>query len=162
MNDALGARIRPATVADAEAVARLHIDAREEAYADLVPAEVLARRRAGTLEWIERWRQQLGEAVTRTFVAENETGLIGFSTVGPSRSDDFTAGEELWALYVRASWWGRGVGHALVTVALGEGPACLWVLRGNDRAAAFYRNHGFVEDGATQDCDLGVELRMTR
>jgi GNAT superfamily N-acetyltransferase len=148
-------------VSDAEAVARLHADSRDEAYAELVPAQVLSRRRADILDWIERWERQLSAPGARTFVAENETGLVGFATVTPAR-DDSTNGEELRALYVRAAWWGRGLGHALITAGLGQGPASLWVLVGNDRAIDFYRSHGFVEDGSTQECDLGIELRMVR
>jgi ribosomal protein S18 acetylase RimI-like enzyme len=46
--------------------------------------------------------------------------------------------------------------------AIGDRPAYLWVLEGNDRAVAFYRRHGFTEDGGRKlEPDTGlVEIRM--
>lgn len=162
MHRALGARIRRATPDDAEALAHLHVDVWEDAYANLVADELLARRRADLPDWIERWRRQLSDPSVTTVVAENETGLIGFASVGPPREDDVGVELELWALYVRASWWGLGIGHALVVASIDEDPSYLWVLEGNDRAIAFYRRHGFTEDGSTKACDFGIEVRMVR
>ncbi len=162
MQSALGARIRSASAADAEALAFLHLDVWEDAYADLMPATVFAERRAGIDERIDRWRSQLTDGPLRTLVAENETGLIGFSGVGVPRDDDVDVPLELWGLYVRAGWWGTGIGHALLVAAVGEEPACLWVLDGNERAIGFYRRHGFGEDGATRTGRVGRELRMLR
>ncbi len=87
------------------------------------------------------------EAPSRPIVAEISDGLLGFAGVGPPRAEDVTVDEELWALYVRAPWWGKRLGHALLMAAMADRPAYLWVLRGNDRAIAFYRKHGFAEDG---------------
>ena len=36
----------------------------------------------------------------------------------------------------------------LLTEVLGDAPALLWVLHGNERAEAFYRRHGFQAFGA--------------
>lgn len=166
MLPALGARIRAATAADAEALALLHLDAWEDAYATLLPENVLTDRRATVFERIERWQRQLEEPSSRTIVAENETGLVGFATVGPPRTADVTGDvggeQELRALYVRAAWWGRGIGHALLAVSLTDRPACLWVLKDNDRAIAFFRKHRFVEDGTTRAGHYGTEIRMVR
>jgi hypothetical protein len=62
----------------------------------------------------------------------------------PFPADDLNADEELWALYVRASWLGQAVG-ARTADGGPERPAYLWVLRGN-RTIAFSREHGFAED----------------
>jgi len=157
-----GVTIRSTVADDAEALARLQVDVWEDAYADLMPATVLDERRATIAERIDRWRRILDEAQTRTTVAEFSAGLIGFASVGPPRADDVNVDEELWALYVQASWWGKRLGHALLMAALAERPAYLWVLRGNDRAIAFYRKHGFAGDGVTRTDDYGTELRMVR
>ena len=47
---------------------------------------------------------------------------------------------------------------------IGDRPAYLWVLEGNDRAAAFYRRHGFTDEGGRKpEPDTGVvEIRMAR
>jgi ribosomal protein S18 acetylase RimI-like enzyme len=157
-----GVRIRAVALDDAEELARLHVDVWEDAYRDLMPATVFEERRATIPERVDRWRRAITEGPARTLVAESSTGLVGFSSVGKPRDDDVAVGEELWALYVRAQWWDKRAGHALLVAALADRPAYLWVLRGNDRAITFYRKHGFAEDGVTRRDDHGVELRMVR
>ncbi|TQM55197.1 GNAT family N-acetyltransferase [Humibacillus xanthopallidus] len=156
-----GVTIRQAVPDDAEALAHLHVLVWEEAYSSLMPASIFESRRATVPRRIEAWRQNLTTPAARTIVAEDPHGLVGFASVGPPR-DDVGVDDELWALYVRASGWGTGVGHALLTEALGDRPAYLWVLRGNERAIDFYRRHGFVEDGAVRSDEYGTEDRMVR
>lgn len=153
--------IRPAVPDDAEALAHLHVLVWEEAYSSLMPASIFQTRRATIPQRIENWRRNLTVAAARTVVAEDASGLVGFASVGPPR-DAVEVDDELWALYVRASRWGTGVGHALLTEAIGDRTASLWVLRGNERAIAFYRRHGFVEDGAVRSDEYGTEDRMVR
>lgn len=154
--------IRPAVPDDAGALARLQIDVWEDAYRDLMPAEVFEERRATIEQRVDRWQGILAEGVSSSTVAEVAGGLIGFASIGPPRAGDVGVDEELWALYVLASWWGRQVGHRLLMSTLADRPAYLWVLRGNDRAISFYRNHGFTQDGATRTDEHGTELRMVR
>ena len=154
--------VRPAVADDADALGLLHIDVWEDAYSDLMPVGVFQERRASIPELIARWRRQLAHPLARTTVAEYAGGLVGFISVGPPQADDVDVDEELYALYVRAPWWGSGLGAALLTSALAQRPAYLWVLGGNDRAIAFYGKHGFVEDGVTRAGQYGTELRMTR
>ena len=66
------------------------------------------------------------------------------------------------ALYVRASVYGTGIGHALCAAALGSDPAYLWVLDGNERALRFYERQGFGLDGTTKPEDVGLDRRMVR
>jgi GNAT superfamily N-acetyltransferase len=69
---------------------------------------------------------------------------------------------QLFALYVRAAWWGTGIGHALFVSAVGDRSACLWVLEGNDRVIRFYERQGFRFDGAGEDEPYGRRVRMVR
>jgi GNAT superfamily N-acetyltransferase len=162
MRASQGATVREAVPDDGEALTHLHIEVWEHAYSSLMPASIFESRRATVPERIEAWRQNLTDGPARTIVADEPDGLVGFASVGPPRSEDVDVEEELWALYVRAARWGTGVGRALLTEALGDRPACLWVLRGNHRATAFYRRHGFAEDGVARSDEYGVELRMVR
>ena len=157
-----GVEIRPAVPDDADLLARLQVDVWEDAYGDLMPATVFEERRATVTDRVDRWRQILDGGASRTTVAEVEGELIGFASIGPPRDDDVTVDEELWALYVLASWWGRHVGHRLMGSTLADRPAYLWVLHGNDRAISFYQKLGFVSDGVTRTDEHGVELRMAR
>lgn len=157
--------IRPTTVEDAEALTDLHLDAWEEAYTGLIPADVLAARRADRDVRVERWREIVAGGENLQRVAVDERGrLLGFATVGAGR-DEPEPGlpqRELMALYVRAEVYGAGVGHALLAAALGPDPAYLWVLDGNDRAIRFYQRQGFAFDGRTKTEPVGVEHRMVR
>lgn len=71
-------------------------------------------------------------------------------------------GLEVRSLYVRAEMYGRGIGYALLTEAIGPAPAYLWVLDGNDRAIAFYERQGFRFDGCSKTERVGTERRMVR
>ncbi len=66
-------------------------------------------------------------------------------------------------LYVHAADHGTGAGPALLEAVVDpEDSVALWVADPNPRAQAFYRKHGFVEDGTSQ-VEAGVpEIRMVR
>ncbi|GAB2456032.1 GNAT family N-acetyltransferase [Xylanimonas ulmi] len=156
--------IRRPTVADAEAIADLHLDVWDEAYADLMAREVLVARRAARAQRIETWRASLADGLWEQWVADDDGRLVGFATAGGGR-DEPEPGlprRELMSLYVRASVYGAGVGPALFDAALGDAAAYLWVLDGNERAIRFYRGRGFAFDGRTTVAPFGRERRMVR
>jgi GNAT superfamily N-acetyltransferase len=154
-----GVEIRRAAPADAEALTRLHLDCWDDAYTGLMPQAILDARREDVPARVDRWRKILPNGFTS--VAEHHAGLLGFVSAGPPREpSDFDI--ELFALYVRAAWWGTGVGHALFASAVGDRTACLWVLEGNERGIRFYERQGFRLDGAGQDEAEGRHVRMVR
>jgi GNAT superfamily N-acetyltransferase len=153
--------IRRAEPADAEALAHLHLDVWDDAYTGLMPQGVLDDRRAKVDERVERWRDILGQEQP-TWIAVDHDGLVGFSGVGPARDNDVDLDLELYALYVRASYYGTGVGYALFETAVGDRAAYLWVLAGNERAIGFYERQGFRLDGTEDELDDGKHLRMVR
>lgn len=163
MNRALpdGVVVRTTRPEDAVALAHLHLDVWDDAYTGLIPQQILDDRRANASERIATWQRILADH-DRTLVAEGPEGLIGFASAGPGRDDDVDIQLELMALYVRAAWWGTGVGHALLEAALGDRAAYLCVLEGNDRALRFYERHGFARDGHVEDAPEGPHVRMVR
>jgi GNAT superfamily N-acetyltransferase len=159
-------RIRPATVGDAEALTDLHLDVWEEAYGHLISDEILLDRRRGRSDRIARWRQNIPnpEALTLLAWEDNRSRLLGFVSKGRRRDElepDLPE-VEIWALYVRADAYGRGVGYAMLTEAIGSADAYLWVLDGNARAIEFYERQGFGFDGTAKTDPVGVERRMVR
>ena len=152
--------IRGAVPADAEALTQLHLDCWDDAYTGLIPQEILDARRDDVAARVERWRKIL--ATGRTSVAEHRSGLIGFVNAGAQMEELPDVEVQLYALYVRAAWWGTGIGHALFASAVDDRSACLWVLEGNDRAIRFYERQGFRFDGAGNDEPEGRHLRMVR
>ncbi|OLT49161.1 hypothetical protein BJF85_09765 [Saccharomonospora sp. CUA-673] len=154
--------VRRATPEDAESLTDLHLDVWDEAYSGLIPAELLAARRARRESMIERWRDVLADGTTTQLVACDDTcRLQGFTSVGPGQ-DEGLPDLRVMALYVRAEVYGTGVGHALLDAAVGDAPAYLWVLDGNRRAIDFYTGQGFQFDGTTMTEPEGVEHRMVR
>lgn len=163
--------ISPLRAADADVLGPLHSRLWRETYGGLLPEQALAARDA--TERTEAWRRrgehhELHGASAEgavTLVAHDASGRpVGWVTVGACRDDDPPAPVELWSLYVAPEQQGSGVAQTLLAAHLPPGRAYLWVLRGNDRAIAFYRKAGFVADGVTTlDERLGgVELRMVR
>jgi GNAT superfamily N-acetyltransferase len=143
-----GVTLRWATVADAEAGARLHLACWREAYGPLVDPGLLEAQLADPASWADRWREHT-RRVPR-LVAEHDGELVGFAVAGPARGKDAPRPLELYAAYVRAAWYGTGLGRALVERTLGTGPASLWVLEDNGRARRFYEKLGFGLDGARE------------
>jgi GNAT superfamily N-acetyltransferase len=156
-----GVTIRRATPDDAPALADLHLDVWDDAYTGLMDQSILDRRRADLGGRIRRWREILAEH-DRTLLAVGPEGLVGFAGAGPGRDNDVDLDLELMALYVRASWWGTGIGYALLREAIGDRAAYLWVLANNQRAIAFYERQGFRLDGTGDEHDEGLHVRMVR
>ena len=149
MTDAV--TLRPATPADAEAIAAVSVRAWAHAYADFLDPRVLAER---TVEQqAERWRGWLAGAETQTTVAVADGRIVGYASVGASRDADTTDGlGQLAALYVDPPAQGAGLGtrlleHAVARLrAAGFTAATLWVFEENGLGRAFYERHDWVED----------------
>lgn len=155
----VGVAIRRAVPADAEALVELHLDCWDDAYTGLIPQQILDARRTNVPARVERWRGILAQGTTH--VACRDEVLIGFVSAGPGRGEA-PVELEVQALYVRGPSWGSGVGHALLETSVGDRPAYLCVLDGNDRAFAFYEREGFRRDGHTDVENEGLHVRMVR
>jgi len=158
----VGVVIRRAELADAEALAHLHLDVWDDAYTGLMPQGILDDRRERADERVERWRDILLTQPQPTWVAEDGEGLIGFASTGPARDNDVDDLLELYSLYVLASYWDSGVGYALFEKVVGDQAAYLWVLANNERAIGFYERQGFRLDGTDDEHDEGLHVRMVR
>lgn len=156
-----GVTIRRATPDDAESLAHLHIDVWDDAYTGLMPQGILDDRRAKVASRVAHWREILDQDPD-VFLAESENGLIGFAAAGSGRDNDVDIDLELKSLYVRATWWGTGLGYALFETAIGDRAAYLWVLASNTRAIQFYERQGFRLDGTDDEHDEGLHVRMVR
>lgn len=162
------ARVRGATVEDAAAIARVHIDSHRETYvatgripADAVEGWSEAARAAYWGRFAER--QEGGERIL--VLAEIDDEVVGFAAAGPSQDDDLTGGLQLYAIYLLEGRFGSGLGQALLDAALRGRAASLWVLADNPRAHAFYARNGFAPDGAAKsDPQWGDvdEVRLAR
>ncbi|WP_152360573.1 GNAT family N-acetyltransferase [Microlunatus speluncae] len=148
--------IRSATTADVAALVECHLTCWHEAYAELAPADYLAELENSQPARISYWTTKIanGEA---PWLAVDDEAVIGIAHAGPTEDDDLRPGLTLFAIYLRAAYWGTGLGDRLHRT-IGDQPTSLWVLPENARAVRFYRRHGFEPDGAEQ---LHPGLRRT-
>lgn len=130
---------RPATLDDAAMIARLHVQAWQEAYTGLLPAEEIAARSYEKRQFI--WARALSHEDTRIWVIDD----LGFAQFGPQRESSWAArgySEELWTMYLIRD--GYGLGGPLLRAAFGANgqrfTTC--VLDRNARACAFYEKAG--------------------
>src|ERR1700754_4620244 len=79
-----GVRVRPATEADAPAIARVHLQAWRETYSGLVPADALAALDLGRRE--ASWHRILATGVTNAWVAVDDERVVGWATASPGHA----------------------------------------------------------------------------
>lgn len=155
------------TVEEAKGQACVHYHAWQETYFGLVDRSYLERM---SLETSERYAMRaFQDGFYSTLVAKDGERVIGFASYGSYRGTDLADTGEVFAIYVLKEYYDRGIGRALMEAALanlsGYSRACVWVLRGNERAIRFYRRCGFSPDGVEKTLKLGseaTELRMIR
>lgn len=124
--------------------AYVHFSCWQDAYRGMVDENYLA---ALTLEKCEelayKWRDNI-------LVAKEGEKVVGFAGYG--KSGELPDCGEVYALYVLAEYRGKGVGSRLLDAALlclrAYPKKCLWVLKENKKAIAFYQSKGFEPDGA--------------
>jgi len=162
-------RVRTATVDDADAIGRIHVEGWQVAYRGLVPDWYLDG--LDKVARAERWREALADPgnPTTVLVIEEAGSVVGVSSVGPDRDRDDPSVGELWMIYLDPSSWSRGLGRQLMEASveelrrLGYCEAVLWVLDKNARARRFYEIGGWSNDWAEKEDDRrGFVLREVR
>jgi ribosomal protein S18 acetylase RimI-like enzyme len=150
--------IRAATLADARAIADVHVASWRAGYRGLMPDAYLDG--LAVADRVALWETILVDGVTVVLIAPGEP-IAGFVAFNPSTG-------EIGALYVDPTRFRTGVGSALLAAAherLAEHPeVVLWVLDGNEAARAFYGRHGYEADNATalHEATGAVQVRMAR
>ena len=146
---------------DAEGIARAHVAGWQWGYRGLMPDDFL-----DALSWtdrLDRWMTTLRDpGLTTTQVAVAAGVVHGFVLSGPARDLEVSAQpcHEIYSLYIDRSTAGTGVGSTLLRLGIdraapGARGVTVWVLEGNTRARAFYRRHGFTDDGASKEYEFG-------
>lgn len=153
-------RVRRATRDDAADIARVRVETWRVAYDGLIAPEVLDRLDVAreAIARAARWDEHHADPRAANLVAERGGEVVGWAAAGPTDPTEgraFRRHGQVFAMYALPGQWGHEVGHALMMAAeehlrsAGFRDALLWVLEGNDRAAAFYERHGWREDGGT-------------
>lgn len=137
---------RVPAVADAEAIARLHVASWREAYAGIVPQAILDA--VDLDDRIARWRGYLAQEGV-TFLAEVEGVAAGFIRAG-APPEPLAAGADghVFALYVLRRHHRQGIGRRLLGLTAaawlrqGGQAMSVGVLTENTPALAFYQGVG--------------------
>jgi ribosomal protein S18 acetylase RimI-like enzyme len=133
--------LRPATTADVDAIADLFHRGWHDVHPGLVPDGLTERRTPAAFH--DRVEQRVADT-DETTVAEVDGRVAGFVMI---------AGSEAEQVYVDRAFRGSGIATILLTeaerqiAAGGHDVAWLAVVRGNDRAQAFYARQGWVDEG---------------
>jgi len=169
-------RVRPATDADALAIATVHVRAWQTAYRGLLPQNYLddldperSRGQWQTILAASEWPSRGVLVLTERAADAGDGGgdgpaVVGFAGIGPTRDadDDPASVGELQTLYLDPDVWRVGGGSTLLQAATdaltGAGFASVsaWVLETNAPARAFYEHHGWRPDGTSKPHDWGT------
>lgn len=141
--------MRPATLADAPAMARVHLESALTGFADIFPPDAPAPTVDGlTAQWEVLIGEGDSEPRSRAFAAYDvETGEVVGTAVGGRDPAEPSRGH-LRSLYVLPAWWGEGIGgqlHDVVVDHLRAGGftlASLWVMEKNP-ARGLYERRGW-------------------
>lgn len=152
--------VRLMTESDIQAVSAIRVAGWQAAYPGMVPQAYLDALSVEDDVAMRRERfNQSGAATTNLVATDAENEVAGWACLGPYRGSgtaDPTAGE-LYAIYVKPSLIGTGVGRELLrtvhqhAAARGFRSLRLWVLRDNARARRFYERAGYALDGGTKE-----------
>jgi ribosomal protein S18 acetylase RimI-like enzyme len=159
--------IRPASLLDTPALAKVHITSWQATYRSILPDEVLNRLSEDEFQTI--WKQNLVSDQRTNLVLDVESHTSGFIAFGSSRDADADVRTgELYGFYLTPTVWKLGFGRKLWEEAklhlIGRfTEVTLWVLQNNERARKFYEAVGFIYDGQVKKTSIhGVDLLEVR
>lgn len=136
---------------DAEGIAAVHVASWATTYSGLLPLEVIRGHTLGSRAAF--WQRVLAEPARAAdvMVAQQGGRIVGFASVGESRSSDVDLTHELYTLYTLAEIQGYGIGRSLFLAgaarahASGAQSLYAWVLADNRLGCSFYeRQRGVV------------------
>jgi len=147
--------IRKAEPRDASAIAEVHHEAWQGAYAGIIPHKALSKMigRRGS-DW---WENAIRRAAT-VLIVEIGGKIAGYTTVGKNRARELPQQGEIYELYLRPEYQGVGLGTQLFAAARrkladhGLKGMVVWALEENTNAVSFYSGAG------GRDIAEGVEV----
>lgn len=153
------AKVRPAVPADADAVGLVQDAVWRQAYAEVLPAEVLGA--LSPASFAETWRRSLSSppaGVAKLLVACRGHLVVGFAAIGPTQDPDGTATTaEVTVLGIHPDARRQGHGSRLLNACVDELREAgaeltnVWILVGDGDTRRFLEAGGFRPDGAFRD-----------
>ena len=159
--------IKTATTQDAKILAAIHVASKQKAYAGIVDADFLSAKTVE--EYTTNWTSWIKDQDNPITIAMSYHGedAVGFVCHGPLRTPPPGTSKirpaypvEIYAIHVHPDYWGQGHGRKLMRYAADQirtdkkNAMCLWVLKDNLNATAFYDHLGGQRIGK-RDIDIG-------
>jgi ribosomal protein S18 acetylase RimI-like enzyme len=141
--------VRPAGRADAEGVARVHIESTRDAYAPLAKVWPEPDWEGKKKYWEDRLAPSQTEPRRVDLVAEAQGKVVGFISGGEGRQAAIDAEVEIYVLHVLPKYRGTGIGSRLWSQACGrirgESLCAMYVATLAElRCCSFYEHRGGV------------------
>lgn len=134
----------------------VHWKSWHETYSGLMPNEYLENIT------LEKCIKMAHNRPQNTLLLKVDDKTVGFSCAG--KSTDSNGAYEIVAIYLLKEYHDKKLGYELLKRTISTFSDCskiiLWVLKGNDRAIAFYKKFGFDFNGSEKELPFGVELQM--
>ncbi len=174
------AGVRVADASDAVEIARIQLTTWRTAYADVLPAEVLAG--LDETETQRQWRETLAGGPAIVLVASEGAWTVGFCAGGPAPESETAASDGMLpadagttalvsTLLVEPRWGRRGHGGRLLAAiaqrlsADGASRGITWIPEADSASLAFFHRAGWRPDGTVRTLDAGGrtvrELRLS-
>jgi L-amino acid N-acyltransferase YncA len=111
-------KIRKAVLADANGIAKVHVDSWRTTYTNIIPDEYLNKLSYESREQL--WQDNIPYG--GVYVAETKEGkIVGFSSGGKERTGKYPEYVgELYAIYILKEYQGNGLGKLLVKPIIAE------------------------------------------
>jgi ribosomal protein S18 acetylase RimI-like enzyme len=141
--------IRPASIADVQAIARVDVETWRATYAGILPDSVLIDMSPRTRSTF--WARFVTKHPGDTIVAvDARNQVLGFGSCGVQRDQRLPSGGEVFSIYVQPDQQGQGIGRQLLLslffrlVQNGFKGCVLWVLERNPSRFFYERLGGRV------------------
>lgn len=155
--------VRVAWVVDAEQIARLQVRAWQQAYADVLPGELLESLDIDA--FAAQWRQTVAsptEARRRVLVALDRMTVTGFALTAPADDPDADPAHDgqVAEFLIDPDRVGQGHGSRLLQACADTlradklHRATIWVMSSDDDLRRFLAEAGWGPDGAHRELDL--------
>lgn len=150
-------KIRRAISCDEVQIARVHIQSWQEAYSGIISQNYLAELPKELDERILMWTSIIKNPERWAWVAENNTGIVGFVLFGPPRDPNKEDYIELGAIYLVASEKNKKIGFSMLSAGfnfmrdLGYKKSYCWVLENNPTSEFYKRTGALLSSEVKQD-----------
>ena len=111
--------IRKAKQEDAERIIDINIEVWNTTYKNLISQEIIDKLQYKNKERIDKSKKRIKEK-NNTYVALVNGEIVGFSTYGRSRNNNYPNAGEIYAEYILEGYQGLGIGRKLAIMCMQE------------------------------------------